>query len=118
MAMKRKKARDDDQEQRPTRSRGHHEEDEDADEELDLAAKPKPENMDAEHEQEEEEFGDDPVFELRSPSEDVDVDQRQVENVTERIFGAVLSRYGWRIDEKGHLEHLGGEEEQRPRRHR
>jgi len=36
-----------------------------------------------------------------------EMNQRQVNQVTERIFDSVLSKMGWARNEEGNLEHLG-----------
>ena len=40
-----------------------------------------------------------------------EVDETEVNEITERIFGSVLSRHGWRRDSSGHMEHVGSEHE-------
>jgi hypothetical protein len=49
------------------------------------------------------------VTDLRPPHEP---DPREVENVTDRIFKSVLSRYGWELHD-GHIEHIGEEHRRR-----
>jgi hypothetical protein len=49
------------------------------------------------------------VTDLRPPHEP---DPREVENVTDRIFKSVLSRYGWELHD-GHIEHVGEEHRRR-----
>jgi hypothetical protein len=59
-----------------------------------------------------EDAGFNVISDARAPQEP---DPREVENLTDRIFGSVLSRYGW--ERHGdRIEHIGG---QQPRdRHR
>jgi hypothetical protein len=46
------------------------------------------------------------VSDARAPQEP---DPREVENVTDRIFRSVLSRYGWE-SHGGRIEHIGGQQ--------
>lgn len=65
---------------------------------------------DEQKDEDEDEDSGDASFDLRTSSRDAEVDQRQVESVTDRIFGSVLSKYGWQMDDRGHLEHVGEED--------
>jgi hypothetical protein len=40
-----------------------------------------------------------------------DVNESEVNEITDRIFGSVLSRHGWRRDSSGHMEHVGSDHE-------
>jgi len=60
-------------------------------------------------EPDEEEFADSEfpvVSDARPPQEP---DQREVDNLTERIFRSVLSRYGWERH-GSRIEHIGGQQ--------
>lgn len=39
-----------------------------------------------------------------------DVDQQQVNDLTDHVFSSVLSKLGWTRNEQGHLEKAGAEE--------
>jgi hypothetical protein len=38
-----------------------------------------------------------------------EINQAEVNRITDRIFGSVLARHGWRRDGRGHVEHVGSE---------
>ncbi len=111
MAVPRQKAARDDQ-QTPARTRPRRREDEEPDDDdgPEAAAAPVAHEQAKDDDEEDEDFGELAV-ELRTPSRDAEVDQRQVESVTDRIFGSVLSKYGWQMDDRGRFEHVGEEDD-------
>lgn len=57
---------------------------------------------------EDDAFGPDDLLSLADLQTTHEPDPREIDSLTDRIFGSVLSRYGWEF-QNGHIEHVGGE---------
>jgi hypothetical protein len=59
-------------------------------------------------------FGSDDLLSLTELPSAHDPDPREIDNLTDRIFGSVLSRYGWQFED-GHIEHVGDQTQRQGR---
>ena len=55
-----------------------------------------------------EAFGPEDLLSLSDLPSTHEPDPREIDSLTDRIFGSVLSRYGWEF-QNGHIEHVGDE---------
>jgi len=58
--------------------------------------------------QDDDGFGPEDLLSLADLRSTHEPDPREIDSLTDRIFGSVLSRYGWDI-QNGHIEHVGEE---------
>jgi hypothetical protein len=59
-----------------------------------------------EKQQDDDGFGPEDLLSLADLRSTHEPDPREIDSLTDRIFGSVLSRYGWDI-QNGHIEHVG-----------